>query len=298
MIRFAVFTDFHHDLIHDGEVRMKELIHSLSTETIDFVVFLGDLCRPYPEYFFLMDALHSLNIPIYCTIGNHDIEYSNKEAVTTFYGIPNDYYSFTYENTKFLIMSGNYIQKKEGYQIYSKPEYDNRTDLYPIIPPAEKEWLLQEMSDPTMQYAVFSHHSFANEFPDRGIKNQADIRRIFESRNTLFCMNGHDHGDECRFRGGIPYITLNSASYIWHGTKEIFSYSEEIHQRAPLLKYMILYDRPLYCTITIDGSQVSIHGKKGDYQTITPEDAAIGNTWNGVPLRPAISDYTFSIQKS
>ena len=52
MIRFAVFTDFHHDLIHDGEVRMKELIHSLSTETIDFVVFLGDLCRPYPEYFF------------------------------------------------------------------------------------------------------------------------------------------------------------------------------------------------------------------------------------------------------
>ena len=107
MIRFAVFTDFHHDLIHDGEVRMKELIHSLSTETIDFVVFLGDLCRPYPEYSFLMDALHSLNIPIYCTIGNHDIEYSNKEAVTTFYCIPNDYYSFTYENTKFLIMSGN-----------------------------------------------------------------------------------------------------------------------------------------------------------------------------------------------
>ena len=85
---------------------------------------------------------------------------------------------------------------------------------------------------------------------------------------------------------------------MWHGTKEIFSYSEEIHQRAPLLKYMILYDRPLYWTITIDGSQVSIHGKKGDYQTITPEDAAIGNTWNGVPLRPAISDYTFPIQKS
>lgn len=298
MIRFAVFTDFHHDLIHDGKIRMKELIHSLSNETIDFIVFLGDLCRPYPEFHFLMDALHSLNLPIYCAIGNHDIEHSNKETVTAFYGMPNDYYSFTYENTKFLIMSGNYIQKGSQYQIYSKSEYDKDTDLYPIIPTAEMEWLLQEMADPTMQYVVFSHHSFANEFPDRGIKNQAAIRSIFESRNTLLCMNGHDHGDECRFRGGIPYITLNSASYIWHGTKEIFSYSEEIHQRTPLLKYMIMYDRPLYCTITIDDSQVSIKGMKGDYQTITPEDAAIGNTWNGVPLRPAISDYTFPIRKS
>jgi len=65
-----------------------------------------------------------------------------------------------------------------------------------------------------------------------------------------------------------------------------------------LLKYMIMYDRPLYCTITIDDSQVSIKGMKADYQTITPEDAAIGNTWNGVPLRPAISDYTFPIRKS
>ena len=117
------------DLIHDGKVRMKELIQSLSTEAIDFVVFLGDLCRPYPEYHFLMDALHSLNIPLYCAIGNHDIEYSNKEAVTAFYGIPNDYYSFTYENTKFLIMSGNYIPYDISIQKYIGRE--KRCNQYP-----------------------------------------------------------------------------------------------------------------------------------------------------------------------
>ena len=46
--------------------------------------------------------------------------------------------------------------------------------------------------------------------------NREAVRALLEKRKVLFCMNGHDHGDGCTIINGIPYITLNSMSYIWH----------------------------------------------------------------------------------
>lgn len=105
------------------------------------------------------------------------------------------------------------------------------------------------------------------------------------------CMNGHDHGDAAVDINGICYYTLNSMSYIWHGLKETYNYSNEIHEKYPWLKDMILYEEGLHAIVTIshDG-QLKIEGMRGNYQNITPNDVGIlNNMWNGVSIEPIVS---------
>ena len=142
---------------------------------------------------------------------------------------------------------------------------------------------------------IFKHQSLSNDFMKRGISNREEVRAILERRNingkkVLFCMNGHDHGDGVKVLNGIHYYTLNSMSYFWHGMKETFNYSNEIHKQYPYLKDMILYEEPLHIIVTIDENMnVEIDGVEGHYQNVTPKDIGLGNTWNGVSIEAKTS---------
>ena len=109
-------------------------------------------------------------------------------------------------------------------------------------------------------------------------------------------MNGHDHGDDYKEINGILYYTLNSMTYIWHGMKPLYPYAKELHHEYPLLKDVILYRDALSCVVeieeTAEGICVQIRGMESDYDTITPKDAEIGDTWNGVSILPKVSDYS------
>jgi len=79
-------------------------------------------------------------------------------------------------------------------------------------------------------------------------------------------------------------------SYFWHGMKETFNYSNEIHKQYPYLKDMILYEEPLHIIVTIDENMnVEIDGVEGHYQNVTPKDIGLGNTWNGVSIESKTS---------
>ncbi|SCG82438.1 hypothetical protein DW1_0830 [Proteiniborus sp. DW1] len=117
--------------------------------------------------------------------------------------------------------------------------------------------LKNELADEDLYYVLFSHQSLSNDFMKRGISNREEIREILERRNedvkrVLLCMNGHDHRDGVKVINGIHYYTLNSMSCFWHGIKETFNYSKEIHDRYPYLKDMILYEEALHAIVTID----------------------------------------------
>ena len=162
----------------------------------------------------------------------------------------------------------------------------------------EADWLLQELESEDFFYVVFSHHSLANDFRNRGIVNREVVRALLEKRRVLFCMNGHDHGEGCTIINGIPYITLNSMSYIWHGTKKLYSYDAKIHEKYPSLKDMILYQEPLHAFVEIGEDEVRITGMNGHYQTVTPEDAEIGRMWNGVSIEPKVSPHILKLTRN
>nr|WP_312576955.1 hypothetical protein [Sedimentibacter sp.] len=78
--------------------------------------------------------------------------------------------------------------------------------------------------------------------------------------------------------------------YIWHGVKETFNYSESIHARYTYLKDMIFYEEGLHTIVTVsDDCHVMIEGMSGHYQNITPDDIGLGDTWNGVSIKPVVS---------
>lgn len=134
-----------------------------------------------------------------------------------------------------------------------------------------------------IRFLVFS------DFSKRGVANREEILEIIEKKQTLLAMNGHDHGNDLKIINNIPYFTVNSMSYIWHGMKEMYMYTEELHRKYPSLKDMILYETPLYCIVEIEDNKVKIYGMDSEYQNVRPEDVGIMNRmWNGVSIEPRI----------
>lgn len=262
------------------------------------MIELGDLCDPVFENKQVVTRLKSLGkpgVPCYFTVGNHNSDRYPIDVVLDFYGMENSYYSFVFGNVKFIVLDANYIHTPNGSEPYYKRNYSVSKDDYPYIPQEEMDWLQTELANNEFYYVIFSHHSLCNDFVRRGVSNRGDIRAMLEQRNkdekrVLFCMNGHDHGDDSTNINGIDYYTLNSMAYIWHGTKETYNYSKEIHQKYPHLKDLILYEEPLHILVTIDeGMNVQIDGFEGHYQNITPQEIGIGNTWNGISIAPRTS---------
>lgn len=301
-MKFAVFTDLHYDSIHDGDRRIHELISSVKNENIDFAIELGDLCYPTDENKHILIQLKELGVPCFFNVGNHNSDAYPIDVVLKFFGIENGYYSFVFENIKFIVLDANYIKTQDGSKPYYKRNYNNTTNAYPYVPQEEIEWLKKEIVDDQFYYVIFSHQSLSNGFMKRGISNREEVRAILEQRNSngkkvLFCMNGHDHGDDVKVINGIHYYTLNAMSYIWHGIKETFNYSSEIHKKYPYLKDLILYEEPLHVIVTVDENMnVQIEGMEGHYQNVTPKDIGMGSTWNGVSIEPRTSSLYISGQ--
>lgn len=295
-VKFAIFTDLHYDHIPDGNRRLQEFINDVKKTDIDFIIGLGDICYPIEENRVILEALKTTGVPCYYTIGNHDSDVFSREQVMKFLCMKNNYYSFSKDNIKFIVLDTCYIKRTDGYTPYYKRNYDKTSDSYPYIPPEELSWLANELNDNCEYYILFSHHSLVNEFAKRGVTNREEVRAILEKANgqgkrVLMCMNGHDHGDAAVDINGICYYTLNAMSYIWHGLKETYNYSKEIHERYPGLKDMILYKDALHAIVTIiDDGQLKIEGMKGNYQNIIPSDVGIwNNMWNGVSIEPIVS---------
>jgi predicted phosphodiesterase len=298
MIRFAAFTDLHYDHIYDGVARINEFIDTIKSEQLDFIISLGDLCYPTEKNKWILEKLRSINIPVYFTVGNHDTDQYTLNDVQKYLGVDTLNNSFTVDNTKFLLLNSCYMKKNHIDYAYCKKNFEKESTLYPVIPDFEVKWLCEEMSSKEYNYVLFSHHSLVNDFAQRGIVNRQEILDILSTRKTILCMNGHDHGQECNIIQNIPYYTLNSMSYIWHGLKEVYSYNKDIHKQFPFLKDMILYKNALHCIVEIGDHDVNIFGMKSDYQSITPENVGILNrVWNGVSIQPNTLNFKHTIPK-
>lgn len=250
---------------------------------------------PKDDNKYILSKLKELDVPLFFSVGNHNSDAYPVDAVLKFFGMKKSYYSFVIENVKFIVLDGNYIKTPNEVKPYYKRNYNKTTDDYPYIPEEQMKWLKNEIKDDKFYYVIFSHQSLSNDFMKRGISNREEVRSILEQRNShgrkvLFCMNGHDHGDDFKVINGIHYYTLNSMSYIWHGMKETFNYSKEIHKKYPYLKDLILYEEPLHVIVTIDENMnVKIDGMEGHYQNIAPEDVGMGDIWNGISIKPKTS---------
>ena len=216
MIRFIVFSDLHYDEIDDGDKRLDELVNVIKREKPDFCMSLGDFCTPEKKKKEMYEKIKSAGVQVYYVIGNHEVENNHLDDVLHFLSMERDFYSFEYEDCKFIILNSCYFNKEGEDYSYFEKIYKEEGMTYPVISQEQIEWLQRELKD-EKRHIVFSHHSLVNDFKDRGIYNREVIRKMFEKTNVILCMNGHDHGDELSIVNDIPYYTVNSASYMWAG---------------------------------------------------------------------------------
>lgn len=290
MVKFMVFGDLHYDEMPDGDRRIAEMLVHIKETKPDFVISLGDLCKPVASnQEKILNKFSSIGVPLYHVIGNHETDDCYLEKVLELYSLEKSYYSFEFGGIKFIVLNSCYLSKNGKEYSYHNKNYKEDEALYPIIPTDEMEWLKRELKE-SKKYVIFSHHSLVNDYRDRGISNRNEIRELFKNKDVLLCMNGHDHGDDFKEVLGIPYYTVNSASYVWCGF-QIMS-SEKLRKKYEHLKGYLFYKQALYVDVEIDDNEIKILGMNGEYMSVTPDDVELYDyRWNGVSIKPQTSSH-------
>ena len=270
-MHFLAAGDLHYDDIPDGERRLKELAEEIKRQKPDFVVFLGDLCSPKEENRHIPDCLRSTGVPVHFVLGNHDLRPGREQALR-FLEKEKGYETFLCGGIRCILLDTNRSPEENGEQL---------------------EWLRSVLQEGEEPVCVFSHHSLVNEFARRGAADRARIRNLLQTRRTLLCMNGHDHGNDCRKIGETVFFTVNAMSYVWQNLKPTNAFSEEEYRKHPGLRNLLLYRDPLWATVELTPHSVRIAGKKSEWLRETPQEIGMGDCWNGVKLAAEIPDAAF-----
>lgn len=294
MVRFTVFSDLHYDEMPDGGKRIDELTAHIKKSNPDFVISLGDLCKPAHENNeTVLKKLNATGIPVYHTIGNHETDVYSLEKAAEFLSLKSPWYSFKYDNIKFIVLNSCYFKINGEHCAYLGRNYKEDGALYPFIPADEIKWLENELNG-AEKYVIFSHHSLVNGHRDRGVYNRKEVRELFCDKNVLLCMNGHDHGDDLSVVDGVHYYTVNSASYVWCGFQIMGS--ERLTEKYGHLNGFLFYKQALYADVEIDSDEIRITGMDGEYLSVTPDDVELySHKWNGVSIEPKTSSYVIKI---
>lgn len=269
-LRIGVCADPHQDIMHDAPDRLRRFIDTAKQERLDFIIQLGDFCRPYEKNRGFLDIWEDFPGPRYHTLGNHDNDGGFKwSEVLAFWKMPERYYSFDRAGWHFVVLDGNEI--KPGKRAPGYPRY---------VGPEQREWLrldLQKTQAPTI---VFSHQSL--EDPD-GVENGPEIRAILEQANQEAgwrkvgaSMSGHHHIDFATQIAGIHYLQINSMSYQWLGEKfQHVRYSAEVDKAYPYIKYTAPYRDSLFAILGLSAAGLKITGRRSEFVGPSPWDLGL-----------------------
>ena len=288
-VKFMVFTDLHYDEMGDGAKRLDELVRAIEKNNPDFCICLGDFCEPIDDNLHLKSNIEGTGVPIYFAVGNHELDHHSIDEVQTFMRLEKTYYSFEVQEYKFIVLNTCYWNKDGVDYPYYRRNYKEQGAVFQVVPQDELEWLEAELQD-NKKYIIFSHHSFINEFANRGVNNRQQVREILKNKNVLLCMNGHDHGDAMKMEDDTVFYTVNSASYMWAGSQ--IASSEELTRKYAYLHGILPYKQVLYAMVEIDETTIRIQGIDGEYLSVTPYDIGLHDyKWNGVLVLPRTSTY-------
>jgi len=188
---FIVITDIH---IEDGNAHGLEKIKTVikNNKKIKFAVFCGDITQYGSErdIKLFIEIAHSLGIPAYPVIGNHDIFFNNWPAWKKLIGSTR--YRVKGDNADlFILDSANGFWGKE-----------------------QTDWLEKEIKNTRGRVFVFSHHNF---FVGSGIFS--NIQQISDTRERAriisllggkcdLMFTGHSHERLITEAGGARYINI------------------------------------------------------------------------------------------
>ena len=269
-IRFGLCADVHKDVIHDADKRLKIFIDKMNREKVDFIMQLGDFCRPYEYNQDFLDIWNQFQGPRFHVLGNHDTDGGfTREQTLEFWGAKDKYYSFDLSGYHFIVLDGN--DKRKG-AAGGYPRY---------IGQQQAQWLKNDLLKTNFPTFIFSHQSIENT---GGLENGLAIRSILQEANreagfrkVVACFSGHHHADYYVVIEGIYYIQINSMSYEWLGADYKYArFSEEIEKAHPWVSYTAPYRDALYAIVTIrTDATIQIDGLQSEWIQPSPSELGV-----------------------
>lgn len=284
-VRFGICADVHKDIMHDADARLTKFIQEASKRELDFIIQLGDFCRPYDYNLDFLKIWNNYSGEKYHVIGNHEMDGGfSREKVIQYLSSPAKYYSFDKNGFHFVVLDGN----------DQNPSPDKASGYARYIGEEQKNWLINDLKSTKYPVILFSHQSLESD----GIENRQQIRSILEKGNqsagfkkVIACFSGHHHTDYATNINGINYIQINSMSDQWVGEKyQTIRYSIEIDSKFPWIKYTIPYKDPLYAFVEITDKAILIKGKKSSFVGPGPKELGIPEKSENNKTTPMISN--------
>lgn len=263
VLRFGICADVHKDIMHDADLRMQAFIDEVTEKEVDFIIQLGDFCRPYDYNRGFMDIWNSFKGKKFHVIGNHDMDGGfTREQVVDYWESKGRYYSFDLKGVHCVVLDGNdedtSSDRPRGYARYLGEE--------------QLKWLENDLDGTDLPTLVFSHQGLDNNLG--GIFNATKSRFVLERANkiagfqkVIAAFSGHHHQDYHNVINGINYIQINSMSYQWLGNQyKHIRYSKKIDKKYPWIKYTVPYKDPLWAIVElIPRKMINVTGKKSEF---------------------------------
>lgn len=289
-VRFGLCADPHKDIMHDADERLRAFVDAARRDRADFLLQLGDFCRPYEKNRSFLNVWESFPGPRFHTLGNHDNDGGFQwPQVLEFWGLKDRYYSFDQGGWHFVVLDGN--EKKPAKPAPGYPRF---------IGAAQLAWLEADLRQTTAPTLIFSHQSLED---DEGVENREAVRAVLEKANTSAgwrkvgaCLSGHHHIDFQREINGIQYLQINSMAYSWLGEKyQHVRYSAEVDKAFPYLKYTAPYRDALFALCRLDPpGRFTIQGVRSEFVGPSPWDLGLpekpGTSRDRERLAPRLSD--------
>ncbi|MEA5258357.1 metallophosphoesterase [Arcicella aquatica] len=293
-VKFGICTDVHKDVMHDADTRLKAFIDEASGKNLDFIIQLGDFCRPYDYNQDFLAIWNKYQGDKYHVLGNHDTDGGfTQEQVVQYWNAKARYYSYDCKGFHFVVLDGN-----------EKDSSPNRPAGYArYIGEEQLKWLENDLNNTNLPTILFCHQGLDND--NGGIYNGTQCRLVLEQANTKAgftkvqaVFSGHHHLDYYNKINDIHYIQINSMSYQWLGDQYKYSrYGSEVDKSHPMIKYTVPYKDPIWAYVEISSDNtLSIYGKKTEFVGPSPTELGLTTKFD-YPITPQISDRKISLKR-
>lgn len=214
----------------NGYQTFSQIIDQINAINPIFVIDNGDLVfggEPN-KYRLFYETVSKLRVPLYTTLGNHDIRENGRPIYTKLFGPP--YYSFDYGNTHFIFLDSsrgwaekraislvqyawleNDLKSAFGKKIFvishippTDPRGNFQKNTFPNEPGIEKTSFFERLMNNYNQYKSIDHG-----FPDKKEAERFEKLMTKYKVDTVFL--SHIHSYFSYIRGNVRYIISGGA---------------------------------------------------------------------------------------
>lgn len=217
-VRAGILTDLHYAdkvptktrFYRETLGKLEEAVRRFNEEKPDFIVELGDLidqAATVEQETGWLDEIERVfakaAAPRHYVLGNHCVATLTKaEFAAHTAASKSPHYSFDQGNVHFVILDSCYRSDGEPYG-RSNADWTDAN-----LPPAEMEWLREDLKTARHPVIVFVHQRL-DDAGKHSVRNAAEVRRVLENSGRVSAvLQGHSHQNAYQQIQGIHYVTL------------------------------------------------------------------------------------------